>query len=254
MLRIGSVPYRVALPLTEGLAGHPGVYLHLAPPAELVRLLACGKLDIALASSILAIENLECKFWHEGPVIASQGPVRSVLLFLRSGLRDPRKIQSLTLDSDSRTGQALTHIILQDGYQTTPQILPEGDGDPDAILRIGDPALAAAREASEDCILDLGQAWQSLTAMPFVYAGWICRPGFPHSEAAELLTQAAENGLAKRSEIAKQDPFMERYLQEDIRYSLPAEEIRTSLKEFGARWQKTSHSKLVSGNPEAQAH
>ncbi len=253
MLRVGSVPYQVALPLTEGLAEDPGVQLFLAPPSELVERLTRGDLDVALASSILTVEDPRCALWREGPVIASAGPVRSVLLFLRQGLTDPSQIQTLALDSDSRTGQALTHIILQDSYGIAPTLLPPDSQDADARLRIGDPALAAAQDFPAERTLDLGEAWQALTGLPFVYAGWIGRPGFDPARASAVLVNAAERGMAKRLELAQENPFLLRYFHENIQYRLPADRIQDSLEEFGKRWKKSDPSGLVLGNPEAQA-
>ena len=79
MVRIGTVPFLVARPISFGLDQHAELQLTVAPPAELGRLLRAGELDLALASSVLTLEHPELKFWTEGPVIAARGSVRSVL-------------------------------------------------------------------------------------------------------------------------------------------------------------------------------
>ena len=84
--RIGTVPYRVAQPLTLGLAEDSRVELTVAPPAQLATMLRAGELDVALASSVLSVGENALPIWRAGPVIASAGPVRSVLLMVRPGV------------------------------------------------------------------------------------------------------------------------------------------------------------------------
>ena len=65
MIRIGTVPYLVAQPLTEGLSQNPKVTLTVAPPSELADALHAGTLDVALASSVLSFEET-LTFWADG--------------------------------------------------------------------------------------------------------------------------------------------------------------------------------------------
>ena len=52
VLRVGTVPYLVGRPLDEALEDEPGIDVVRAVPAELVRGLRDGSLDVALVSSI----------------------------------------------------------------------------------------------------------------------------------------------------------------------------------------------------------
>lgn len=246
MLRIGTVPYLVARPLTWGLAERRDVELVLAPPAELVRRLADGRLDVALASSILAVEDPRFRLWQEGPVIASEGPIRSVIVLARPGLTPPQ-IRSVVLDPHSRTGQALARIVLRDlhGAAWSPRAVAAPaspfEAGADAVQLIGDPALAAAAARPAWTRIDLGEDWWRLTGLPFVFAGWIGRPGFDPAEATPFLGPAAEAGLARRAELAAEGvpgvalDFLRSYLEEDLRYFLPAQRLRAALAEFGRR-------------------
>ncbi len=245
-LRIGTVPWLVARPLTAGLDRRPGVELHSAPPALLARGLRRGELDIALASSILALPPEGLPLWTEGPLVASRGPVRSVLLFLRPGLEEPSRVRSLAVDPDSRTGAALARILLRE-LGARPRAYP-AEEDPwraDAVLRIGDPALREAARRRDWRILDLGETWHRLTRLPFVYAGWIGRRDFPLEEAAPLLEEAARAGLPQREHLAAEhaaalglDPvFLRTYLTEDLHYRLDPAEARAALEAFALRLQ-----------------
>ncbi|RMH02579.1 MAG: hypothetical protein D6702_08450 [Planctomycetota bacterium] len=247
MLRVGSVPYLVAQPLIYGLADRAGVELTFAPPSELARGLRAGRFDVALASSILAIEEPDLRLWREGPLIGADGPVRSVLLLLRPGLPGPAAVRRLELDPHSRTGRLLAAIVLQQRWLAEPEMVEATDGDgfaagTDAVQRIGDPALRAAVEHPHWRPLDLAEEWKELTGLPFVFAGWIGRPGFDPAEAAGLLGPAADAGLERRAELAERigvpgvDPgFLRRYLGEDVRYRLPAPTVDRVLAEFGRR-------------------
>ncbi len=250
MLRIGTVPFLVARPLTAGLAQRDGVKLIEALPSELMRMLRNGDVDVALASSILSLEPDNFTFWYDGPVIAADGPVRSVLLLLRPDT-EPQHVQRLALDPASRTGRALAQIILRDHYGVDPQsqecspneAISAQDPPFDAVQIIGDLAMQLASQNPERKILDLGETWKALTRLPFVYAGWIARPGFDPAEAAHVLRGAAVEGMAQRQTLAAQGArrlglsisFLNRYLCQDLSYNLPSNLVRSSLAEFQAR-------------------
>ncbi len=247
--RVGTVPYLVAQPLADGLIDHPRIDLVEAPPAELAEGLRSGYLDAALASSVITLGDSDLRLWDEGPVIASDGPIRSVLLFLRPGLADLSEVQTWYADPHSRTGRALAGIILAGNgaaaavRQECPSSEPFESAvrhGVDAVQLIGDPALAASSLQGGWKIIDLGVSWQELTRLPFVFAGWILRPGFELGGLESCLTDAATRGLAAREALAaaaagsfgKDERFFHRYLFEDLCYQLPAATIRESLNAF----------------------
>lgn len=252
MLHLGTVPYLVARPLTAGLDAAAGVKLTVAPPAVLARELAAGRLDAALASSILSVEDSGLRLWVEGPVIAARRAVRSVLLFLQPGLCGPHKVRNLISDRDSRTGAALARIALREAYRAEFEERQAAPGeDPfragaDAVQLIGDPALEAQVDHPEWDVVDLGVTWNDLTRLPFVYAGWIGRTGFDPASAAAVLLPAAERGLAARTGLVEEGvqslglerSFLQRYLLEDMAYRLPPAEVRAALAEFGLRHRR----------------
>jgi len=247
MLHIGTVPWLVAKPLTAGLECHEHVQLHMAEPAVLIQKLHEGSLDIALASTVACFGESGLNRLEQGPVIACDGPVQSVALFLREGLSNPSHIQTWVSDPASRSGQMLARILLRDSFECSqPVEIPcDPQQDPfsieaDAVLRIGDPALRAPMEHPHRVMVDLGQAWKELTGLPFVFAAWIARPGFDPELARNVLSKAASTGTATIPEISQQDVAFptidrERYLRDHLRYSLPEETTLKVLQEFEMR-------------------
>lgn len=246
--KVGTVPYLVARPLTWGLEKHAQVELVEAPPARLAQMLREGSLDMALASSVLALEEPPLAMWEEGPVIASAGPIRSVLLFLRPGLENPRQLQSWAADPHSRTGQRLTRWLLQHTWDLPhAEAVDLEDGvDPfslpvDAVQLIGDPALDAVHRHPDWKVVDLGSSWKKATDLPFVFAGWMAKPGFERKGLEAILQQAAAAGLPRRAELAvdaasgqvEQEVFLKRYLCDDLLYRLPAVQIQACLAKLG---------------------
>lgn len=242
-LRLGTVPYLNALPLVDGLDADPRVQLVEDVPSVLARRLIVGHLDAALVSAVELFRGRGLR-WIAGPAIGSRGPVRSILLFLRTA---PRDVRSLCLDTSSLSSNVMAQVCLrrllgvQDARLTSaPPELPLHEIDADAILRIGDPALVADPGARE--VLDLGALWTKHTGLPFVYAVWLVFPGVPAEPLASLVRGACARGLLRRPAIAA--AFADRaglapalchaYLHDHIHYELD-DDARAGLALFG-RW------------------
>lgn len=247
--RVGTVPYLVAKPLTAGLAEDSRIQLVAAPPATLAKALYDGSLDIALASSVLALEEPPLEMWQEGPVIAGDGAIRSVLLFLAPGVSGPKDIGRWYADPHSRTGRRLCQWLLRHSW-SKPEALceevPAGqdafaaaqEQGIDAVQLIGDPALTAREDYPDWTVLDLGEAWREATDLPFLYAGWMHRPNEMVPELAPILQEAAHTGLALRQQYAfaaaagdaLREAELLRYLCEDLRYSLAPGQAQSILQ------------------------
>src|SRR5262245_22914362 len=178
-LRVGVVPYLNARPLTYGLENRPELHLVADVPAALVERLRAGDLDVALVSSVELFQDPRYQMLP-GLGVASRGPVESVLLFGKVPVPQAR---TLSLDTSSRSGVARSVLeqfrrrppmrIRHDPPTADPATIPA-----DLVLRIGDPALGIPH-ASFATVVDLGEEWTRHTALPFVYAVWIVRPGAP---------------------------------------------------------------------------
>jgi chorismate dehydratase len=211
--RLGTVPYLNGLPLLQGLDTRPDVALLPDVPARLAPRLRAGELDAALCSAVELFRRPALS-WLSGPAITSEGPVRSILLFTRTA---PERIRTLALDSSSRSAAALAVVCLAEFFDVTaPRVescapdAPLADLDADAVLRIGDPALAAANDGAAARagrgLLDLGELWTARTALPFVYALWLARADLGAAAAQELratLLAARAAGLPRRAELAR---------------------------------------------------
>ena len=230
MLKIGSVPYLNARPLLAGLSALPEASLLLLPPARLAGELRAGRLDAAL---LPVFEPLSHRGYRvvDGAAIASDGPVRSVLLYCRV---PPAKVRLLAPDPDSLTSNALARILLSERTGAKPREAPPETAD--AVLAIGDRALRGLPGDWAE-ILDLGEAWKALAGLPFVYALWTLGPGAPEG-TADLLRRAARRGTADLPAAVRDSGFPEGlaldYLRSALCYGL-GERERAGLSAFAGR-------------------
>jgi predicted solute-binding protein len=222
--RIGSVPYLNSLPLTCGIEP----ITRFAPPSQLAELLRAGAVDAALVSvtEVLFTGGYDLL---DGVAIGSDGCVGSVVLAHRGPLREVKLIHC---DRASLTSVTLLKVLLaENGAQA--KLVPLADygaaPDCDAVLLIGDRALDFVLSRPAHTIWDLGDAWRSLTGLPFVYAAWALRKGGHRAADRELLRAAKRRGLAELERLIAAWPaysleFRRRYLTENVRFDLgPAE-------------------------------
>jgi chorismate dehydratase len=243
-VRVGGIDYLNALPLTHYLAsaaaGGPEIVVSNHVPSALADLLREGKLD---ASLVPVVEYLARPSYRVFPgiCISSYGEVRSIRLFHRRPLRDARLV---AIDDSSRTSALLTRLLFADLWGGSPRYveMPPGasqalvearDGPhagaepPDAVLLIGDAALAANPGPGWDCS-DLGTEWTRMTGLPFVYAFWVWRGGPCPAGLGEVFKRARAMGTARIDDIVStvdlpggMDPALARdYLRRVIQYDL----------------------------------
>jgi chorismate dehydratase len=237
MVRLGAVGYLNARPLVYGLERSLRFLLRFDVPSTCASLLHEGAIDIGLIPSI--------EYLRGGPyaivpdlAIASRGPVASVLLFTSRPIAD---VRSIAMDVSSRTSVALVRVLCARLFKIYPKIEPAGPDLPqmlgrcDAALIIGDNALFQPPNVEHMLpveVIDLGKAWTDLTGLPFVYAFWAGRPGTLEPEDVEALQRARDAGVAGSDDVAcaylRDMPGRQalgmRYLRENIKYHLGAEE------------------------------
>jgi chorismate dehydratase len=213
-VRIGSVPYLNARPLVAWLESspQPGVELIYDVPSSLIRRLQADELDVAMASVYALIDDPSLVMLS-GLGVSSTGPAWSVRLLSRAPVAD---VRTVALDAASRSSTALARIILRDLYGVTPtcvELPADRDtmlAEADAAVLIGDIGLAVSGEGLID--VDLGEAWHTLTGLPFLFAGWLARDMGALAAAEPVLRQARAHGAAHLAEIA---------VSESIRLGLP---------------------------------
>lgn len=242
-LRVGSVPYLVGRPVDCGLEAEAGIDYRRAVPAELVRGLRAGELDVALVSSIELFRQPGYAYL-DGLAIAGRGRVSSVQVFLNRPLE---AVRTLAFDPASRTSAALVDALLAGKGLETRELQPGQDpraAGCDAWLRIGDAALLESAEQPALPRYNPSQAWCESTGLPFVFAAWIVHPQAQLSPAhLEAFARARRHGAgaagglarAKARELGLDEDFVVHYLMRECCFELESSELRSSLLAFRDR-------------------
>ena len=218
-VRVGSVPYLNARPLTYAL----GTSVTQLEPAQLATELRAGNLDVALVPLVEVLEAPEGTYRVANEIaIGSEREVYSVYLNHAVPLA---RIKTVALDPASRTSVELARIVLEKFHHLKVTYVAPGQ-EADAQLLIGDPAIAYRQAHPEQKFLDLATAWREFTKLPFVFAVWAIRlPYFKALSAARHLRRAKQIGLANRAIIAR-DAFEREYLTQHLNYDLGPEQKR----------------------------
>ena len=225
-LRVGSVPYLNAVPLTRGLEDQ----IIYAPPSELAEKLRRNELDAALVSVTEVLFNDRYDVL-DGIAVASLGEVKSVFLAHTEPIE---KITEIFCDPASLTSVSLLKVLLAE-RGCRPEFKPlenyaEARGKKNVLL-IGDPAIDFLLAPHQHEVWDLGTAWFESTGLPFVYAVWALRRGLENELLKRQLREAKAFGLdtldliiRSRSEYTLD--FRQDYLTWHIHYHLGADEKR----------------------------
>jgi chorismate dehydratase len=246
-LRIGCVKYLNARPLIRGWAGD----VDFDHPSALCRKLAGGELDIALASSFEFLRNPGYRVVDDVS-IASAGPVYSVVVAHTGNISE---IDEVELDPASETSVNLLRCLLAELRQR-PRLIQNMDlqsvwpaelrpaelnGPHRARLLIGDQAIGfRQRHAGEFHFWDLGEQWNKLVGLPFVYALWLIRPEVRDSKSiAERLRKLRDENRADIDELVAEEKefdhdFCRRYYRDNLRFNFGKEE-KQGLTEFHRR-------------------
>jgi chorismate dehydratase len=243
-LRIGCVKYLNARPLIHGWEGD----VDFDHPSALCKELAAGKLDVSLVSSFEFLRNPIYRIVDDVS-ISSDGPVYSVIVAHKGEIAE---IEEVELDPASETSVNLLRCLLAELglnarlIQRSRGISPVGlagglPAEPKltlprrARLLIGDQAIRFRQEyAKEFCFWDLGEQWNRLFGLPFVYALWLIRPEVadPKQIATRLkalrdknlanIDQVITDAVAgvsapgQRKEVDRE--FLSRYYREYLRF------------------------------------
>jgi chorismate dehydratase len=223
--------------LAYGLDRDPRVSLRLDLPSVCSRLLHAGEIDLGLVPVIEMLRGPVTYDIVPGAAIGCHGTVNSVALFTRVPVAQVRRV---ALDVSSRSSVGLVRLLCRHHFGIAPEFV---DALPnlgsmldvaDAALMIGDPALDAPWQSLGATKVDLGEAWQAFTGLPFVFAAWVARPGVVTPAVVDLLQsariagQAAIPTLAQAAAAGQPDRAsrIEHYLRRNIRYDLDEPALR----------------------------
>jgi chorismate dehydratase len=185
-MRIGRIGYINCAPVYGAIdrgivALPPDGKLVTGTPAELNDLLVAGELDVSVISAIAYARHAKDLVLLPELAISCDGPVRSVALFSRRpvGQLDGRTV---LLSASSRTSVALLELLCRDVWSIRPKFAEARAEAQDldalaalpheAVLVIGDAALALAARGTYAHRYDLGAEWKRWTGLPFVFAVW----------------------------------------------------------------------------------
>lgn len=180
-LRLGRFPYLNCLPLFLGLEmelREQGIEFLDAPPALQARALNEGQVDCALVSSA-ALPQLPAIQRLPAPVIASTGPVDSVIFFSPVPFSE-LKGRRIYCTEESRTARALLLVFLRQAGIEPEGVLPlagqhRRPGFTEPLLLIGDEALDFPARNSFAWRADLGEIWTRTTDLPMVWGVFVLR-------------------------------------------------------------------------------
>ena len=238
-IRLRAVSFLNARPITYGLErglGDDRFELSFDLPSRCAEALRAGDAELALMPSASYAElgaGIDLRA-VPGIAVAGYGPVRTVLLI---GDVPWEELTDIALDGASRSSAMLLRLLTRDrGLAPRFREVPHDDvvaaatGTTGALV-IGDAGFAAA--GARRHVVDLGQEWRRVTGLPFVYALWVGREGALTADDVGILQQSLSEGLTHRRDIARAwaeahggaPALYEKYLTENIRYRLGAEEL-----------------------------
>ena len=214
--RVGRIAYLNVLPIyfaLENIFGENGFYPVRGTPAELNALMRRGEVDLGSISAMEYGRAFREYFLLPDLSISSKGAVGSVLLFSRVPFSrlDGRTIR---VSAASASGAALVKILMAELFGVQPryqqgQLAGVPLKEVAAVMAIGDEALRLKGAGTMPFELDLGQAWQELTGLPFVFGVWAVRRDFAAAqpEATEalhrLLLRSRDWGLGSLKELSR---------------------------------------------------
>jgi Predicted periplasmic solute-binding protein len=237
-LRIGCVKYLNARPLIRGWPGH----VDFDHPSALCKRLAGGELDIALVSSLEFLRNPIYRI-VDNISISSHGPVYSVVIAHQGKISE---LDEIELDPAAKTSTDLLRCLLAELNLAPRFILPSTSSITDrrARLFIGDQAIRFRENHRDEFhFWDLGEEWQKIFDVPFVYALWLIRPEVVEAKRiASRLRKLRDENLARIDDLIGEEKgfdhdFCHRYYGENLRFSF-GEKEREGLSKFYKRCVK----------------
>jgi chorismate dehydratase len=231
-VRVGCVKYLNARPLIRGWPGK----VEFDHPSDLCQQLAKGQLDVALVSSFEFLRNPIYRI-VDSVSISSAGPVYSVIVAHQGQISE---LDEIELDPAAETSDNLLRCLLAKLnlaprfiHSSTSQITARR-----ARLLIGDQAIRFRQlHRDEFRFWDLGEQWNKLVDLPFVYALWLIRPEVVEAKRiASRLRKLRDENLARIDDLISEEKdfdhdFCHRYYRENLRFSF-GEREREGLRIF----------------------
>jgi len=214
-LKLGRISYVNVAPvyyLLDGNLKPQWCEIVSSPPSGLNKMLSNGEIDISPVSS--AAYALHQDDWLLLPdlSISCLGKVMSVMLVSKLEFEKLDKKKVILTDDSASAAKLIKLLFLKNDIRPVLKSVtihnPEDiDQDADAALVIGDTALNWKWRTLYAHVIDLGEMWQALTGLPFVFSVWAVRKEFAEkrpdavSAALSLLLRSKEEGLKNIDKI-----------------------------------------------------
>lgn len=236
-LRIGAVGYLNARPLTWALDREPDRWrVRYDLPSVCAALLQSGEVDLGLVPSVEYLRAPDYRL-VPGVGVGSCGPVASVAMY---ACRSISEIETIALDTSSRTSVALIQVLCHHHFRIRPRFVQHGPDlaamlrAADAALLIGDPAFDADHASLGARKIDLGEEWTKMTGLPFIYAAWTGRAGAADADDVTALQEAQAEGVQAAEAIADEygrgDSHRAAralvYLRDNVKYGIGPDEAK----------------------------
>jgi len=183
------VGYHNTLPFLYGLnKARDHYHLILDIPSRCIDYFISGEADIALVPIATLLGRSDYQVVTDY-CIGCVGEVGTVCIYSHSPIES---LNTIYLDSDSRTSQLLTKVLVEhhwkldiDFVEVDPRkIIPDNLKKDEGMLMIGDKAFGAYIDYEH--VYDLGHEWDVMNNLPFAFALWIARPGIDPITVKEL--------------------------------------------------------------------
>lgn len=208
--KVGCVSFLNSKPLIEGVDDSPICAVRFDVPSHLLNDLLEDKVDIALCPAIDYFRSpVPFKIVPVGG-ICSEGYTFTVRLYSQIPIE---QITTVYVDNDSHTSVALLQILLGEIYHIKPKLIDyharehvaEGkiEQKPQAMLLIGDKVVTDSPLAVEyPHQMDLGQAWNNLTGLPFMFAVWMAKEDRELGDLPKHLDQQRQKNAQHINEVS----------------------------------------------------
>lgn len=246
--RVGCVSFLNARPLIHQLDARPDIQVMQAVPSALLDELVGGRVDVALCPVIDYQRAARPLRIVPAGAIGCDGPTLTVRLFSRVPIE---RITEVHTDTDSHSSVALLRILLHDRYELMPALHDLRPTELDAalaeqvqaLLLIGDKVVTKAdRLGDYPHQLDLGEAWKSLTGLPFVFAVWMALENSPLGDLSQRLVDCLRQNMARIEQLVAQyagpmgwpNELAVDYLLDKLRFGVGERQIR-AIRRFHER-------------------
>jgi chorismate dehydratase len=200
-----ALPY---LPLIYGLKDkliQHNLSLIIEEPYQALRRLQEGEVELGIIPSVEYGQKKETWRIIPGIAVSSKGAAKDMLLFFHKGLKD---IKNISIDANASISLLLLKILIKEKFILNPEYIkmePHLDtmlAQTDAALITGDKAFEYARTNRN--YLDLGEEWEDLTGLPFVYAFWAGREFTIKKEEVSIIKNAFDLGKRNLIQISRE--------------------------------------------------